>query len=45
MAEASCFTFSLGQGDLLKWLMLLLLLISGGGCGLRGRLLGINLGL
>lgn len=34
MAEASWFTFSLGQGDLLKRLMLLLLLISGGGCGL-----------
>lgn len=49
MAEASWFTLSLGKGDLLKRLMmLLLLLVSAGGCGgfgLRGRLLGISLGL
>lgn len=48
MAEATQFTLSLGKGDLLKRLMMLLLLISGGRCGgfgLRRRLLGIRFGL
>lgn len=47
MADASWFTLTLGKGDLLKRLMVLLL-VSRGGCGgfgLRRRLLGISLEL
>lgn len=46
--DAYWFTLSLWKGDLLKGLMILVLLVSGGGCGgfgLRGRLLGISLGI